>query len=114
MTALARREEREARENGMNRDEASRVAESFRQLGGFSSVRVEQVGGEFALPTNPWTVELWSVNARAGNRNLTVIREVPANLAEAKRLARQAQGKATARDKAALARIAAEKEMEKE
>lgn len=104
----------------MTQDQAVAVAAMFREIGGFTEVRVSQQGGEFALPGNPWEVQLWAVNAAAGNRNLTVVRDPvsptddapapPANLAAAKRIARLAKGKATARDRAALARIAAEKD----
>ena len=98
----------------MTQTEAMEAAKMFHQIGGFSRVEVEQLGGEFADPANPWKINLWSVNARAGNRNLTVIGTAPANTAEAKRLSRQAQGKATARDLAAFARQAADREMDKE
>ena len=99
----------------MTREQAQTIAGFFREIGGFTKIEVEQAGGEFAAPTNPWRVLLWSVNARAGNRNLTSIEnaeEVP-NVAAAKRLARVAKGKATERDRAALARIAQEKEEER-
>lgn len=105
----------------MTNDKANEVAAMFRKIGGFTRVEVEQVGGEFAAPNNPYEVMLWCVNARAGNRNLTVVREPasstddaprpPANMTEAKRIARLAKGRATAADRAAFGRMAAE-EME--
>ncbi len=89
----------------MTRDQAIAVQVIFRSIGGFSEVRLAVVGGEFG-DQNSCQVELWSVNARAGNRNLTVVCDVVAEK-EAKLIAKQAKGKASERDKAALSRIAA-------
>lgn len=97
----------------MTREQASEVAAMFREIGGFSSINVGQVGGEFAAPTNPWNVELWCVNARAGNRNLEIVK-TPVSAKEAKLIAKQAKGKANERDRAALNRMAAERAMDAE
>jgi len=100
----------------MTLDQAKQIAGLFRSIGGFTSVEIRQPGGDMAGPDSPWSVELWSVNSRAGNRNLTMVRdaaEVP-DMTAAKRIARVAKGKATERDRAALARIAAEKEEERD
>lgn len=108
----------------MTREQAIAVAAMFREIGGFTRVEVSQHGGPCASPSNPWEVELWSVSARAGNRNLTVVRDPisptddapspPTDLAEAKRIARKAQGEATASDNAAFARQEAEREVDRE
>jgi len=60
------------------------------------------------LPSDPWEVELWAINARAGNRNLTMVHEYAPKMVKA--IARKATGKATARDREAFARMAAERE----
>ena len=98
--------------SGMTYEQAIEMAKAAKETKLVSDVRVNQLGGEMALPTSPWEVEIWHVNPRSGNRNLHVMREydmpnVPAHV-------RSAIGKARARDKAAFARIAAEKAMEME
>lgn len=96
----------------MTEEQANAMATAIRDTNKISDVRVEQHGGEFAVPTNPWKVELWSVNAAAGNRNLYVIRDYDLSAVESH--IRAAKGKATARDKAAFFRHAVSKEMDRE
>ncbi len=98
----------------MTAGEAKLAGEMFRQIGGFTGIEVAQIGGEFATAERGWMVRLWSVNAKAGNRNLTNVERAPANMADAKRIARAAKGKTTAADKAAFARATAEKECDAE
>lgn len=97
----------------MNRQQAIEVANLFREIGGFSEVRVDHRG--FYSTITPelendgrWEVQLWSVSAKAGNRNITKV-EHAVEMKEAKLVAKQAKGKANERDKAALARMAAER-----
>lgn len=98
----------------MTYTQAQQMAEAFRAIGGFTEVKVDHHG--FWSKRTPeleadgkWRVELWSVNPRAGNRNLEVVETF--DLASVPLLARKAKGQATARDKKALARIAAEREV---
>lgn len=102
----------------MNYDDAVKTASMFREIGGFSEIRVDHRG--FYSQRTPalendgkWTVELWSVNARAGNRNLFVVEHLPTEK-EAKLLAKKAKGQATERDNQALSRMAAEREVNRE
>lgn len=96
----------------MTAEQAREIAEAIRQTGKVQSVSARQRGGEFALPTNPWEVEIWHVNARAGNRTLYKICEYAPTMTDAH--VRAAIGQATKRDRAAFARIAAEREMAQE
>jgi hypothetical protein len=96
----------------MTREQAQEMAAKIRECGKFTSVGVRQVGGEFAMPDSPWEVELWWVNARAGNRNLTTVRDYAPDMAPA--IARKAMGKATKRDQEAVARIETERQMDRE
>lgn len=93
----------------MDRNEAKEMAGLFREIGGFTEIKVAQRGGEFAAPDSPWEVELWCVNAKSGNRNLELVEEYLPGLA--KSIARKAKGKANKRDQEAFARIAAENEL---
>ena len=91
----------------MTWESAKAVAEKFRELGGFSRVEIS----EFGFDSGCWCVELWSVNPKAGNRNLHTVDQVPMSAKEYALIKKTAIGKATDRDKAAMARIAAEREM---
>ena len=108
----------------MNYDRAKAVSEMFAAIGGFTSVNVGHHGFYETLDDEvkadgKWCVELWSVNPKAGNRTVTIVRDPisptddaprpPADMAEAKRIARLAKGKATEQDRAAFARAAAER-----
>ena len=97
----------------MNYSEAVQMKDEFAKIGGFDRIEVVHWGYIDARTPKTetdgkWLVELWSVNARAGNRTLETVREFEPKLAGA--IARKAKGKATARDKAAFARMAAEHE----
>lgn len=95
----------------MNRNQANEMKAAFESIGGFSRVLVEHHGfamGNSADNDGQWRVELWHVNERSGNRNLTCVREYTVNKKQIALIAKDAMGKATARDKAALARIAAD------
>jgi len=94
----------------MTREQAIEMAKAIKGQANFSGVRVCQEAGEFAQPSDPWQVDIWVVNPAAGNRNLTVVRDYAP--AEAPAFARLAQQRATKRDRAALARIQAERERE--
>ena len=96
----------------MEKAQADAMADLFSATKKFTSVLVVQVGGEFAAPTNPWTVELWHVNSRAGNRTVHVVKEYQPKLVPS--IARLALGKATARDAGSLARAAAERAINRE
>jgi hypothetical protein len=103
----------------MNHNEAMNVAKLFRATGLFSEVKVQHHGfysdlTEEAMQDGQWRVELWSVNARAGNRTLTTVRSKPADAAEYATIAATATGKASARDAAAVRRIVAETEVDSE
>lgn len=89
---------------------ARQVAAAFRALGGFSEVRIS----EFGYASGCYEVHLWSVSARAGNRTLTAVAHVPATAKEYQILRKQALGKATAADAAALSRAAAARAMDAE
>jgi hypothetical protein len=96
----------------MKREEAQEMATEISKHGTFSSVRVEQEGGEFAMPDSPWHVELWNKNPQSGNFNLTDVTEYePKNAAH---IANLALRKAVKRDRAAYRRIEAEKQMDNE
>jgi len=94
----------------MDREDAITAAKMFREIGGFSEVRIDEWGFE----TGCYCVQLWSVNAKAGNRNLTTVDHLPASMKEAKLIAKRALGKANARDKEALGRIATERTLDAE
>lgn len=100
----------------MNYSEAKEMAAAFSAIGGFTDVKVGHhgfvqrvFGGDNAAVDNDgkWQVELWSVSAKAGNRNLEVIREYTADAAVIALQAKKAKGQASKRDAAALARITA-------
>lgn len=93
----------------MTREQATEVATMFREIGGFTSVGIN----EFGFDSGVYRVELWSVNARAGNRNLEVVKDV-VSAKEAKLIAKKAKGKATDRDRASLDRMAAERQINAE
>ncbi len=104
----------------MTKTDALRIAAQFDVIGGFTEVRVSHFGfiatDAQGDASSAWEVELWSTNARAGNRTLTTIRsasEVP-DAKTLARVARAAKGKATAADKAALARASAQKSLDAE
>ena len=99
--------------------EAKEMAAAFKSIGGFTDVKighhgfVQRVfGGDNAAVDNDgkWQVELLSVSAKAGNRNLEVIREYTADAGVIGLLAKKAKGLASKRDAAALERIAASAE----
>lgn len=113
----------------MTLNQAQAVAAMFREIGGFTKVEVEHRGSLDYVQGDPalspeWMVRLWSINARAGNRNLTIVRDPisatddapppPKDLKEAKLIAKKAKGKATARDQKALGRMAAERAVNRE
>lgn len=77
-------------------------------------VSAERIGGDFATDDRGWSVWLRDTNARAGNTHSYEVLSVPATAAEAARVIRMAQGKATKRDMEAFARIAAERQMDRE
>ena len=89
----------------MTFESAKAVAAKFKELGGFSKVDYT----EFGFESGCWTVELWSLNAKAGNRTLYSVDHVPATAKEYALIRKAALGKANERDRAALARIASEK-----
>jgi hypothetical protein len=98
----------------MNYDDAKKVAEAVRAIGGFTEVQLEHYGflaeiTDAAKNDGRWSVELWSVNARAGNRTCYSIRDMPRDEKHLKLLIKAAKGKATERDRAALGRIASER-----
>lgn len=100
----------------MTREQAKAMYEMFAAIGGCSRIDIKQ-GSEFDERDAPtWHVELWSINPRTGNRSVTIVRTPAeaADLTAAKRLIREARGEATARDRATLARIRAEREMNAE
>ncbi len=92
----------------MTHESAVATAAMFSSIGGFT-VELE----EFGWDSGCWRVNLWSVNAKAGNRNLFRVDYVPTP-EEAVLLAKQAKGQAKKRDTESLARIAAEREMNRE
>jgi len=96
----------------MTREQAQEMATKIRECGKFTSVKAVQAGGEFAEPEAPWYVEIWSVNARAGNHNLTAVEDYTPDMIDA--IIRKAMGAATKRDQAAFARIEAERQMDRE
>lgn len=107
----------------MTFNDAKKAAEMFRTIGGFAEVKVEHFGWvcwespeetEAARADDKWYVELWSVNAKAGNRTLTRVDALPSSDREAKLIAKAAKGKATERDRAAMARMRAEREVNAE
>lgn len=98
----------------MNYDDAKKVADQVTAIGGFSNVEVDHHGFYAALTEavkvdGKWMVNLWRGCAAAGNRNLYSIRDLPRDEKHLKLLAKEAKGKATDRDRAALGRIASEK-----
>lgn len=103
----------------MNYDEANQVAALLKEAG-LPSVKVEHRG--FISRRTPeaemdgrWEVHVWSVSAAAGNRNLHIVRDGDVtDAASARRMARAANGKATARDRQALERAAAERSVNAE
>ena len=94
----------------MTHESAEKVAETFKLLGGFTKVECMERGYDSGC----WCVELWLVNAKAGNRNLYTVCHTPATEKEYKLIRKTALGKANERDAAALARIAAERELNRE
>ena len=97
----------------MHYDQAVEMRKAFISVGGFSDVEFEH--REFWTFHSPeldndgeWTVNLWSINAGAGNRNLTVVADYEPTAAGIALLAKKAKGTATARDKSALSRMRAE------
>lgn len=99
----------------MNKAEAIEMADLLRAIGGFTKITVMHHGfvrgHEHGVEVDgQWYVELVSVNAAAGNRNCTNVNVyAPANVAA---IARNAKGVATKKDKAAMDRIAADREQE--
>lgn len=98
----------------MNRSQAIEMQTAIAAIGGFTSVEVEHHG--FISVVTPeiendgrWCLYLWAVNAQSGNRNCEMITEYTADAKTIGRVARVAKGKATKRDRDAMARIAAEK-----
>lgn len=101
----------------MNRNQAIETAKVFETIGGFSKVEVDHRG--FFDKLTPeiendgnWVVWLWSVNAKAGNRNTERVDDQPATEKEYKLIAKNAKGKANERDREALNRIKAERELD--
>lgn len=104
----------------MNHAQAKEMSAVFAAMGKFTAVTVEHHGFyelEFGQPMpeelandGRWTVELRSVNAKAGNRSLEIVRDYTANPKLIALIAKKALGKATARDMAAYSRMAAEAE----
>jgi len=74
----------------MTYDEACEMYRLLKHAGTFSRLELRQVGGEFAEAAAPWTVELWSINPKSGNMNLTSVEEYHPEAAEA--IARHAMG----------------------
>lgn len=88
------------------------IADKFSEAGKFTKVEVHETGvyeGDTKGEAGDYEVHLWNINAQAGNRNLEVVKHVPANEREFKLLVKKALGKANDRDRAALGRIAAER-----
>lgn len=105
----------------MKRNEAMEMAELFGEIGGFTRVNVYHFGHyegenphevEAYMADHNWLVELWCVNARSGNQNLTSVREFKPQMAKA--FARKAKGKATARDRQTFERLTIEKAVDSE
>lgn len=103
----------------MNRDQAIEMMRKFSAIGGFNKVDVQHSG--FLAERTPetdndglWRVELWLVNAKAGNRTLEEVKDYADNDEFISILAKVAKGKATAKDKAALNRIRAERAVNNE
>ena len=97
----------------MNYDQAKGMAEAFRAIGGFSKIDTNHHG--FLATLTPesqqdgkWYVELWCVNAKAGNRNLETVETYTTAQKDLDRIARKAKGKSTAADRKAFSRMAAE------
>ncbi len=96
----------------MKKNEAIEMAAKFREIGGFSLVQVKHFGFDIPVNSDKWEVQLISINPTSGNRNCkSVIQYDPAN---APAIAAETQGKVKARDKAALHRIAVEREINRE
>lgn len=98
----------------MNYDDAKKVAADVEAIGGFSQIEVDHHGfcgavTEAVKVDGKWRVNLWSFSARGGNRNLYAILSLPRDAKHLGMLVRDAKGKATARDRQALGRIASEK-----
>lgn len=91
-------------EKMMTSDKAHEVAKAFREMGLFTSVAVQERGFQEGC----FCVELWSVNATSGRRNLHVVSTPPASAKEYGVVARVATGNAKAADKRAYAVIAAQ------
>ena len=101
----------------MNYSQANEMRAKFLAMEKFT--RVDAVHDGFYSKMTPeiendgtWTVDLRCVSARAGNRNLTVVREYSADDRFIALIAKKALGAATARDTAALDRMRAEKSAE--
>ena len=93
----------------MNRTQAIEMKAAFTSIGGFTRIECEHRGNPTSdAETDPqWRINLWSVNAKAGNRNLEVVTDYSSDASVIARIARKAKGQATAADKKACARIAA-------
>lgn len=95
----------------LTRPQALAVADLFAGLGW--TVRVEHCGFFAALSEvehdDRWEVHLRRNNPRAGNHHLHIVTHPVTTAREAKLIARLAAGTANDRDRAALARIAAER-----
>lgn len=113
----SRREAEEAEKGpkkpvGIEHPAAKDIAGKFREIGGFSSVEVHEIGttadGD-GIGTGRYEVHLWNISAQAGNRNLTVVSDMATD-AEIKRIAKTAKASAKNRDSAAIRRAEAERE----
>ena len=98
----------------MTRTQAVEMAAAFKATGLFTTVEVEYFGFLSVLTPEAeaaanWHVNLWSVNARAGNRNLHRVRDYRPDPKWIKVAAKVAAKKATARDQAAYDRMTAER-----
>ena len=98
----------------MNYDQAVQMRDEFTRIGGFTKIEIEHFG--FLARRTPesevdgkWEIHLHTVNAKAGNRSMEIVRDFAPEQVLA--LARKAKGKATARDLAAFSRMAAEREV---
>lgn len=101
----------------MNYGEAKEMAAEFQLTGEFSRVEIDHFG--FVASRNAenendgfWFVNLWNINPKSGNRNLTMVRDYDMKMVKA--YVRKALGKATAKDAAAFARMAAEREVNRD
>ncbi len=94
-------------------EEAKRIADLFREIGGFE-VKATGIGSGDYGPQG-YEVKLWSTNRAAGNRNLFgVPLEVGIDLKRAKQIAKEAKAKFSGRDKESFHRQAVERQMDQE